>query len=347
LQINHQLNAPKNISSLDLRQADDSPDWQPTCALELLMARAELYKKIRFFFEKKGVLEVETPLLSHAIGTDPNLDFFITEFNWAAMRQQLYLQTSPEFAMKRLLAAGSGSIFQISKAFRNGESGRYHNPEFTLLEWYRSGFDLEQLMDEIAELMCLLLCEKGITRVERISYRDLVYDDTGLDCLNFDYQSYQQFAEKQGLPEAASVCGEEHAIWLDFLFSHIIQPKLRHKTIYLVYGYPACLSSLARINAENPLITERVELFVNRVELGNGYFELGDVSEQERRFIAEMKVRSEKKLTSATIDNKLLAALYAGLPDCAGMAIGLDRLLMVLTDSPRIDDVLSFCIDRA
>ncbi len=324
-----------------------SPDWRPTCSIASIRLRARLLAELRQFFAEKSVLEVETPLLGHSIGTDPQLEFFTTEYCLSPKRQTLFLQTSPEFAMKRLLAAGSGSIYQISKAFRNGESGRFHNPEFTLLEWYRVGFTLQQLIDEIAELIDRLFRGRSLKATQRISYQEVFVEHTGLDPLVFSYQDYCAFAEECGLVEARALCGHDHALWLDFLFSHKVQPHLGENALCLVYGYPACQSSLARINAQCDRITERVELFINGTELGNGYYELDDPDEQSRRFEREQAIRQQQKLPVTVIDRHLIAALESGLPECSGVAIGLDRLLMLLSGSASIDEVLSFPIHRA
>jgi lysyl-tRNA synthetase class 2 len=325
-----------------------APDWQPTCSIEFLRQRAEVLRQIREFFRARGVLEVETPLLSEAIGTDPQLAFFRTEFDFPPLRQTLYLQTSPEFAMKRLLAAGSGSIYQICKAFRNGEAGRFHNPEFTMLEWYRAGFRLADLMDECEALIDKLFAGiKTLQPAQRFSYCSLFADYTGLDAAEFSPADYRAYAEASGLSEAIAICGDDHATWLDFLFSHLVQPHLGSGRLCMVYGYPACQSSLARLNECNPKITDRVELFIDGVELGNGFFELADAEEQNRRFDREIAIRQQQNLPSAVKDERLLAALKAGLPDCSGIAIGIDRLLMVLFDKPSITDVLSFPITRA
>jgi len=310
--------------------------------------RAQLLADIRQFFSARAVLEVETPVLSHSSGTDPQLDFFTTDYCSSPLRQTLFLQTSPEFAMKRLLAAGSGSIYQIAKAFRNGESGRFHNPEFTLLEWYRVGFTLPQLMDEIAELMAVLFSGHGaLNPIQRISYQDLFQRYTGLDPLEFSYPDYCAFARDNQAPEAEGICGHDHGLWLDFIFSHNVQPHLGENAVCMVYGYPACQSSLARINDRNPQITDRVEVFIKGIELGNGYYELTDSKEQDMRFDAEQVVRQERKRPISAKDEHLIAALEAGLPECSGMAIGLDRLLMLLTNSSTINDVLGFPISRA
>lgn len=323
-------------------------DWQPSCSLELLHLRAHLLQKIRQFFAERNILEVETPLLCSAIGTDPNLDFFSAKYNWLPEQQTLFLQTSPEFAMKRLLAAYSGSIYQICKAFRNGEAGRYHNPEFTLLEWYRVGYDLPQLMEEVDALFAFLFYENNsLQPTQRISYQDLFQQTTGLNPLVFSCEDYASYTQDKGLIDAPSLCGQDHALWLDFIFSHQIQPHLGQNALCMVHSYPACLPSLARINENNPLTADRVELFINGIELGNGYHELKDAKEQARRFDKEITVRQDAQRPSVNKDDRLLAALEAGLPDCSGIAIGLDRILMLLSNSPTIDDVLAFSISRA
>jgi lysyl-tRNA synthetase class 2 len=325
--------------------------------------RADMLARLRCFFAEKSVLEVETPLLSRSCGTDPQLEFFTTEYCLTpgmermpqtgdepvrrSPRQTLFLQTSPEFAMKRLLAAGSGSIYQIGKAFRNGESGRFHNPEFTMLEWYRVGFTLPQLMDEITELIEDLFNGQCLQKTQRVSYQDMFFAYTGLNPLVFSYKSYCDFAMESQLPEAVAICGHDHVLWLDFLFSHKVQPNLGKNALCLVYGYPACQSSLAKLNQENNQIAERVELFINGVELGNGYFELTDATEQNDRFEAELAIRHQNNSPDTVKDQHLIDALSVGLPECSGVAIGLDRLLMLLSGSAAIEDVLCFPICRA
>jgi lysyl-tRNA synthetase class 2 len=304
---------------------------------------------IRRFFAERGVLEVETPLLRHAAGTDPNLQPFATEFRLPGLAAgaPLHLQTSPEFAMKRLLAAGSGSIYQICKAFRNEESGRFHNPEFTLLEWYRVGFSLDGLMDEIDALLQLLCASLGLGASERIAYAGLFQKHLGLDPLSSSLAAFAECASQHGLPEAAMLCGEARPLWLDLLFSHFIQPHLGLGRLSLVHGYPACLPSLARAKPGAPAVVERVEVFLQGVELGNGYHELADAAEQARRFEADLAARRALGLPPLPIDHTLLAALEAGLPDCSGMALGLDRLLMLVLGADGIAEVLAFPVARA
>jgi lysyl-tRNA synthetase class 2 len=323
-------------------------NWQPSCGIQQLRLRAQLLAFIRQFFAERAVLEVETPLLCHTTGTDPLLDFFATDYRFLPQPQSLFLQTSPEFAMKRLLAAGSGSIYQVCKAFRNGESGRFHNPEFTMLEWYRVGFDLAQFMDEVAELISSILEPRFSAKtIEKISYVTLFFQITGLNPLVFFLDDYQTYAVQHGFPEAYQLCGNDHVLWLDFIFSHEIQPDLGQQSVCLVYGYPALLSSLARTNSENPALTDRFEVFVQGIELGNGFFELADSHEQEQRFDQEIAERKAKALTEVQKDQYLLAALDAGLPDCSGVAVGLDRLLMLLDNSRTIDQILAFPVSRA
>ena len=322
-------------------------DWRPTCALEHLRLRAQMLSAIRRFFDERQVLEVETPLLCHATGTDPQLDFFTSQFNFQPHRQTLFLQTSPEFAMKRLLAAGSGSIYQICKAFRNGEAGRYHNPEFTILEWYRPDFGLPELMAEVAELLGVLLQPFFPVSVRTVPYQTLFQERTGLDPLVFDLSIYRAYALAQGCEEAPALCGDDHALWLDFIFSHKVQPAMTHRVLYLVHGYPAIQSSLARINVNDNRISERFEVFVNGVELGNGFFELADAAEQEARFDKEIAHRQTHGLPAVGKDQRFLGALRAGLPDCSGVAVGLDRLLMVATGAAAIDQVLAFAVANA
>ena len=317
--------------------------WRPVADLQQLRRRAQLLAVIRQFFAERDVLEVETPLLCRATGTDPNLDFFSSQFLNPPQNQTLFLQTSPEFAMKRLLAAGSGSIYQICKAFRNGEAGRFHNPEFTILEWYRVGFDLQQLMDEVAELlMSLLTPSMPQLVVNRLSYQQLFLELTGLEPLVFYRPSYRQYAAEHDFPESDDLCGDDHALWLDFLFSHCVQKNMPRDTICLVHDYPAIQSSLARVSPEDPKVAERFEVFINGMELGNGFFELSDAEEQEARFDREIAYRYARGLASVEKDQRLLDALKAGLPDCSGVAIGLDRLLMVAGACDAIEQVLAF-----
>ena len=315
--------------------------------------RAQMFETIRLFFKNKSVLEVETPLLCQATGTDPQLDFFSSYYHYDANNKQikdkkLYLQTSPEFAMKRLLAAGSGSIFQICKAFRNGESGSLHNPEFTILEWYKIDFSLNELMDEVAELLFQLLDKQIHSKVvQKISYVELFKKNTGLNPLIFCQKTYQQYAENSGIKDAISICGNDHSMWLDFIFSFKVQAALKNSPLSMVYHYPAVQSSLARLNPQNSDVAERFEVFINGVEIANGFYELSDAIEQENRFDKENLGRELKGVEQVNKDRRFLAALDSGLPDCSGIAIGLDRLLMLKANKKSLDEILAFPIQRA
>ena len=290
-------------------------------------------------------MEVETPLLCQASGTDPYLQPFTPTLLKPGQTKGagLYLQTSPEFAMKRLLASGSGSIYQICKAFRNEESGRHHNPEFTLLEWYRIGFGIDELIEEIeALLVALFYGKRDLAPAKRITYRHLFRETTGADPIYADLQVFNEYAKRHNIGEASAICGDNRNLWLDLLFSHIIQPQLDRGRAYFVVDYPACLPSLARKKLGDETVVERVEVFLDGLELGNGYQELADAAEQENRFDDDLTVRQKAGLPLPQKDQRLLDALAHGLPDCSGVAIGLDRLLMLMTGSDDIAQVLAF-----
>lgn len=327
-------------------------NWTPSCQITALHQRAQLLADIREFFRCQRVLEVETPLLGNAVGTDPALDFFTSHYRHHAKcshaeGQAMYLQTSPEFAMKRLLAGGSGSIFQICKAFRNGEVGRLHNPEFSILEWYRLGYNTEQLMDDTTALLQSTAAVADTTSPAKYRYSDLFSSVTSLNPVDFCPASYQDYAANNAMTDAAKVCGNDHASWLDYIFSHKIQPTLARQPLCMVYDYPAVFPSLALAKPDNPALQQRFEVFINGLEIGNGYSELADTHEQERRFDQQNEYRKNNGLPLATKDGNFLAALAAGLPPCSGIAVGIDRLQMVLAGADSIDEVLAFAHQRA
>ena len=306
-----------------------------------------MLKNIRAFFESRAVLEVETPLLSRYATTDPHLESFCTNFR----EQVCYLNTSPEYAMKRLLAEKPQPIYQICKAFREDEPGVNHNPEFTLLEWYRPGFDMQQLMAELAELMTMLCRGTDVeARFESLSYQQAFTKTTSLNPHQATARDCRQFAEQnnieipQGLTEADDVNN-----WLDWLLMQRVVPAFRKDGFTFLYDYPATQCALAKIekNAEQEAVAKRFELFFGEIELANGFFELTDADEQLRRFQQENKTRVQKGFKSAQIDENFIAALNHGLPDCSGVAVGLDRLLMVLSATGNIEQVLSFAWKRA
>ncbi len=311
--------------------------WKPTAALLALRARAELLRSLRDFFDQRAVLEVETPLLASAPVTDPNIDAY------SLQQAELYLQTSPEYAMKRLLAAGSGPIYQICKAFRRGEQGSRHNPEFSMLEWYRPGFSLEQLMDEVAQLLCLVLGERPIRHVD---YHNLFEEVLGLDVRQqSDAELCALSQRRHGI--AAELLDRDSA--LNLLFSHDIEPRLGLDDYCFVYNFPASQAALAKLgeDARGHSVARRFEVFIDGVELANGYDELTDAAEQASRFASDCDLRRVRGLEVPPQDARLLAAISAGLPECAGVALGLDRLLMLKLGANSLADVLAFPIDRA
>ena len=308
-----------------------------------LRARAGQLAQVRRFFSERGVLEVTTPVLSASGGTDPHIEPFVTAWRGGVVgEKRLYLQTSPEFHMKRLLAAGSGDIYQVTPAFRQGEYGNRHNPEFSLLEWYRLGFDHHRLMDEVAELVNVLLGQS--LQVEKIAYRDLFLQRFGWDPLDVEPEVLRATAEREGL-DAVGLADRDQ--WLDLLMSLLIEPQLGRGRLTFVYDYPASQASLARLKPGNLRLACRFELYHEGVELANGFHELTDPGEQRERFLADNQARKEKGLAELPLDERLLSALEQGLPDCAGVALGLDRLLMLKLGAATLSEVLSFSLPEA
>jgi lysyl-tRNA synthetase class 2 len=325
--------------------------WRPSASFEVIQQRAECLARARRYFAENGALEVETPLLVSATIPDPNIPSFSTAVaspgEPSGYRSCRYLSTSPEFAMKRLLAAGSKPIYQICKAFRQGEQGRLHNPEFTLLEWYRPGFDHHQLMDEVATLvMCLAEGYRGFEVEERLTYGDCFQRYLEIDPFIADVSLLKACAEKQGIETNTGLTESDRDGWLDLLMSHCVQPHLGQNRLSFVYDYPASQAALAKIRPGSPPVAERFELFIDGVELANGFHELQDAAEQRARFKQELQSRQDGGLEDIAIDEYFLAALEEGLPECAGVAMGLDRLLLVLTGAGRLEDVISFSFER-
>jgi lysyl-tRNA synthetase class 2 len=323
--------------------------WRPAVALEILQLRADLLAEIRAFFAARGVLEVDTPALASAAVTDPHLESFVTHYRAPGQRchRSLYLQTSPEFFMKRLLASGSHSIYQIAKVFRNGELGHHHNPEFSLLEWYRLGFDHHRLMDEVAELLATLLKQRlPLLDHERLSYREVFRHYLDLDPHRTSVAELKACALDQDLTAPPRMPSDDPNPWLDLLLSHCIAPELGRGRLTFIYDYPASQAALARVRAGSPPLAERFELYLNGLELANGFHELTDAKEQARRFVRDNRLRRRKGLTAMPIDRHFLAALTAGLPDCAGVALGIDRLLMLAAGKTSLAEVIAFPSER-
>jgi lysyl-tRNA synthetase class 2 len=315
--------------------------------LDAIHARARLLERIRTFFRLAGVLEVETPVCSFHGTTDPAIESMTTHFAGPghAGGRPLHLHTSPEFAMKRLLAAGSGSIYQICHVYRNGELGRLHNPEFSLLEWYRPDYDHHRLMDEVAALV------RAVAGVEleewRVSYADLFLEHVGLEPHEADWPALRARALELGVSGAVDLDLPGRDAWLDLVLTHYIEPRMPQNVMTFVYDYPASQAALSRVRPGRPPVAERFELYLGGMELANGFHELTDAVEQRARFEAERAVRVARRQQPVPMDTHLLAALEAGVPDCAGVALGIDRLLMWLTGSQHIDQVLTFPFERA
>jgi len=314
-------------------------DWRPSASRLALEARSRLMADIRSFFADRKVLEVETPILSTAENPDPNITGM--RVDGSPVR---FLRTSPEFPMKRLLAAGLGDIYELGRVFRAAESGSWHNPEFTLLEWYRHNLSYQELANEVIDLV--KYCARGTFdhfRAERTTYRDLFLRHTGLDPFLADELECSALAQERNI----SCTPMELRDWLDLMVTHVIQPALDPESITVVFDFPPEQAALARIRQDAPPVAERFEVYLGQAELANGYQELTDAAEQLRRFERDNRLRSIRGAEPAVVDLRLIEALRHGLPECAGVALGVDRLLMRLLDLDRINAVLAFPLDRA
>jgi lysyl-tRNA synthetase class 2 len=323
-------------------------EWQPTAGIEALRLRARLSAAMRAFFAERGVLEVESPLLSRGGNTEPNIAPISLEFTGrtdGAPRTR-WLRTSPEYALKRLLAGGIGDCSELGRVFRDGEAGGRHNPEFTMLEWYRVGWDHRRLAEETADLVraALALVDRD-ARLEHVAYRDLYRERLGLD----------PFVATEDALRAAlgDVVVDPRGLvrddWLDLLMTHRLQPGFDPAVMLAVHDWPATQCALARLRrgVDGIAVAERFELYLGPMELANGYHELTDVAEQRARFERDLVVRGGRGAAQPPLDEAFLAALAHGLPTCAGVALGVDRLLMAMLGTERIADVLAFDFGHA
>ncbi len=311
--------------------------WKPTASLDNLRMRAKALRKIRDFFEECGVMEVETPALSQHAVTNPYIESFSATYQRVGLPDQdFYLQTSPEYAMKRLLAAGSGPIYQMAKAFRNGDQSELHNPEFTMLEWYRPNFNSDELMDEIDALLKCILDSKP---AERITYQNLFLKFLNFDPFKVSVSELQALATTNGIQLHTNEEFDRDT-WLQLLMGHLIEPQLISPIF--VIDFPASQAALARLKPENPEVSARFELYIDGMEIANGFHELLDAEEQRKRFEADRSMRAQLGYQDVALDEYLLTALKSGLPDCSGVALGIDRLLMVAAKTKRIAEVISF-----
>lgn len=325
----------------------DGVDWRPGASLDALKLRARLNALIRTFFAERDVMEVETPVLSQAGNTDPNIASFSLEFSGrtdGAPRTR-WLRTSPEFPLKRLLAAGVGDCYELGRVFRDGEAGGRHNPEFTMLEWYRSGWNHLQLAYEATTLVHSALALVGRRAgVEQLTYRELYQREMGVDPMVAD-----EVALRDALGDVdIDAQGLSRDDWLDLLMTHRIQPGLPADRILVVHDYPASQCALAKVVRRDDVeLAERFELYLGPLELANGYHELQDATEQARRFERDLHRRAEHGDEAIPVDRRLLAAMEDGLPACAGVALGVDRLLMAMLGTGRLADVLAFDFAKA
>ena len=312
-------------------------NWQPKASIDTIQKRAQMLQKLRAFFDVRDVLEVETPLLSAFRTTDPHLSSFSTDYQ----DKQYYLNTSPEYAMKRLLAQYQQPVFQICKSFRVDELGPNHNPEFTLLEWYRPGFSPTQLMDEL--VLLLNAVSASPVEVQRESYQAIFEQHAGLNPHSASAEQCRNCALEYQI-EIPVGLDDDVDEWLDWLLTQLVLPAFKKNQFTIVYDYPKSQCALAKLskNQNDITVAARFELYFGEIELANGFDELLDADEQEKRFLAENKKRHALNLPVSDIDSNFLAALDYGLPECSGVAVGLDRLLMVLDDKEKLSEVLSF-----
>jgi len=316
---------------------------------EVAKFRANILTDIRHFFQSKKVIEVETPSLSVGTITDPYLDAFCSKYNFFessdfSVSQILYLQTSPEFHMKRLLASGYGSVYQICKAFRHEEFGRHHNPEFTILEWYRLGFDQHDLIDEVDELLSAILKS---TKAEKISYQEVFLKFVNTDPLTASFTELYNVIELHNKAEDWLLDSKDCDLLLQFIFSEIIEKQIGLTAPCFVYNFPVAQASLAKECPKDRRVAQRFECYFKGIELANGFNELTDANIQMARFEQDNQKRKLLGLPMKEIDKNFIDALMLGLPQCAGVALGIDRLMMIALDKESIEQVISFTIEQA
>jgi len=330
-----------------LARVTDGNDYLPTANLEVLRLRAELLRRTRGFFDGRGFLEVETPLLSADTVVDRHLDPFGVEVGgcMSSAPRRYWLQTSPEFAMKRLLAAGAEAIYQITRAFRRDEQGPLHNPEFTIVEWYRVGDGLEEGMTLLGDLAETLFARGP---AERLSYREAFRRHVGLDPHTAAAEQLTATAKGQGIDPPASLSPTDRDGWLDLLLVELVQPHLGRDRPTILHDYPASQAALAQLRDDGDTkVAERFELFVDSIELANGYHELTDAEELARRNRENNRLRELDGKEPLPVESRLLAAMRAGLPEATGAALGFDRVAMLAAGAKRLDQVIPFPFDRA
>lgn len=324
-------------------------NWQPTLSWQNAQKRSEVLHQVREFFRLRNVVEVETPALSQGTVTDVYLDAFTCKYNFLAdsaadQSTDLYLQTSPEFHMKRLLASGYGCIFQIAKAFRHEESGKNHNPEFTMLEWYRIGFDQFDLMSEVADLLQVVL---GGNKAVLSSYQDIFMQTVSVDPLATNFDELVGVLNKHEPAAEWLIEMNDPDLLLQFIFTEIIEPTIGLNEPQFIYDFPIAQASLAKRSSDDSRVAQRFECYFKGIELVNGFNELTDATEQVARFEEDNAKRAAQGLSSKPIDKNFIDALKHGLPECSGVALGIDRLVMLALGIKNISEAQSFSIERA
>jgi len=326
---------------------DPAADWRPTAKPGVLATRAKMLAAARAFFAARGVMEVETPVIADAGVTDPNIESVRCSLA-GSPRVPMYLRSSPEYCMKRLLAAGSPDIYEISRVFRDSELGSRHQPEFTMAEWYRRDLSLAGMVRETCDFIGALGAAAGVAteNVSQWRYRELFLAATGLDPLLASAQDLRACADERLAGQLdtglVTALGEDIAGWLDLLMSHLVIPGLPDPGLLVITHFPACQAALARLNPDEPDEAERFEVFRGGLELANGYRELRDADEQRRRFAADQRRRAAAGQPAMEPDRALLAALAAGLPDCCGVAVGFDRVVMSYLQLDELSQATAF-----
>ena len=314
-------------------------EWRPTARLTTLQRRARMLRSARDYFAATRTMEVDTPALSQAAASDVHL----ASISAQACGKPAWLHTSPEYAMKRLLAAGSGDIYQICKVWRDGEQGRLHNPEFTMIEWYRVDKDHHQLMDDVEELLGCLMPARCVERSERMTYQEAVQLHAQVDALNDPTAMLLASLQQAGIDVPVDIHADRDAL-LDLIMAVMVGPQLGRQRLTFIYDYPASQAALAQVRGP---VASRFELYLDGIELANGFHELANADEQRQRFERDLQQRRERGLTTAPLDEHFLTALQHGLPACSGVALGFDRVVMCAMGAEHIEEVLSFPFERS
>jgi lysyl-tRNA synthetase class 2 len=321
-------------------------DWRPAAAIDVLRGRAGMLARVRAYFTAQEVLEVQTPVLSAAAASDPQIESIAA---LPAGGETRYLHTSPEYPMKRLLAAGFGDCYQVCPVFRDGEAGRLHNPEFTMIEWYRLDFGVAELQQDVDRLLRAACGElRSFAPSRTLTWRDAIKGSCDIDPQAADAAEIQAVLAARGI-EPSNAGGWDRDDWLDLLMGSLVGPGLGHEAPVFLQDYPESQASLARLRdlPDGTRVAERFELYVDGLELANGFRELGDAMEQRRRFTQDQQTRRRRAQSVNPLDERLLSALEHGLPDCAGVALGFDRLVMAAFRLPSLEAAMAFPARRA